>query len=102
MGPKEKLPSEEFPSSNSGLFTPEPRTGAQSDLGIADFNLSKGLEELQGRRNLLIYMHDNPDPDAMAAAMGIKHLVECTTDLNATLAWGESSAAPKTAPWSKS
>ena len=89
MSPREKIPSsEEFPSSNSGLFTPEPRTGAHSDLGIADFNLLKGLEELQGRRNLLIYMHDNPDPDAMAAAMGIKHLVECTTDLTATLALG--------------
>ena len=89
MSPREKIPSsEEFPSSNSGLFTPEPRTGAHSDLGIADFNLLKGLEELRGRRNLLIYMHDNPDPDAMAAAMGIKHLVECTTDLTATLALG--------------
>ena len=88
MAGRERLPSEEYPSSNSGLFTPEPRTGAQSDLGIADFNLSKGLGELQGRSNLLIYMHDNPDPDAMAAAMGLKHLVECTTDLAATLALG--------------
>jgi len=85
---KKKRPTEEYPSSNSGLFTPEPRTGSQSDLGLADFNLSKGIEQLQGRRNLLIYMHDNPDPDAMAAAMGIKHLVECTTDLTATLALG--------------
>jgi len=88
MGAKERLPSDELTSSNSGLFTPEPRTGGQSDLGIADFKVSKGIEDLQGRHNLLIYMHDNPDPDAMAAAMGIKHLVECTTDLSATLALG--------------
>jgi nanoRNase/pAp phosphatase (c-di-AMP/oligoRNAs hydrolase) len=85
---KKKRQPEEFPSSNSGLFTPEPRTGSQSDLGIADFNLGKGIEQLQGRRNLLIYMHDNPDPDAMAAAMGLKRLVESTTDLSATLALG--------------
>jgi nanoRNase/pAp phosphatase (c-di-AMP/oligoRNAs hydrolase) len=87
--PERKHPSsDEFSSSNSGLFTPEPRTGSHSDLGIADFNLAKGLEELRGRRDLLIYMHDNPDPDAMGAAMGLKHLVESTTDLRATLALG--------------
>jgi nanoRNase/pAp phosphatase (c-di-AMP/oligoRNAs hydrolase) len=80
---------EEFgPSQNSGLFTPEPRTGAHSDFGLGAFNLDKGLEFLQGRRNLLIYTHDNPDPDAMAAAMGLKHLVESATDVTATLALG--------------
>ena len=88
MSGRKKQPTEEIPSSNSGLFTPEPRTGAQSDLGIADFSLSKGIKHLQGRRNLIIYMHDNPDPDAMAAAMGLKRLVEYTTDLSATLASG--------------
>ena len=88
MPDRNKQPSGEFGPSSSGLFTPEPRTGAHSDLGIADFSLSKGLEQLQGRRDLLIYMHDNPDPDAMAAAMGLKYLVECTTDLRATLALG--------------
>ena len=88
MPDRNKQPSGEFGPSSSGLFTPEPRTGAHSDLGIADFSLSKGLEQLQGRRDLLIYMHDNPDPDAMAAAMGLKYLVEGTTDLRATLALG--------------
>src|SRR5512137_34892 len=72
----------------SGLFTPEPRTGAHSDFGLGAFDLDKGLQFLQGRKNLLVYMHDNPDPDAMAAAMGLKHLVESSTDLVATLALG--------------
>jgi nanoRNase/pAp phosphatase (c-di-AMP/oligoRNAs hydrolase) len=85
---RKKRPTEEFASSNSGLFTPEPRTGTHSDLGIADFNLAQGLAQLKGRNNLLIYMHDNPDPDAMAAAMGLKHLVETSTELSATLALG--------------
>ena len=88
MPDRKKQPSGEFGPSSSGLFTPEPRTGAHSDLGIADFSLSKGLERLRGRRDLLIYMHDNPDPDAMAAAMGLKSLVESTSDLRATLALG--------------
>jgi len=87
-GERRRQPSGEFGSSSSGLFTPEPRTGAHSDLGIGEFSLTHGLERLQGRRDLLIYMHDNPDPDAMAAAMGLKHLVESTTELRATLALG--------------
>jgi nanoRNase/pAp phosphatase (c-di-AMP/oligoRNAs hydrolase) len=88
MPERPKQPSGEFGPSSSGLFTPEPRTGAHSDLGLGEFNLSKSLEHLQGRRDLLIYMHDNPDPDAMGAALGLKHLVECTTELRATLALG--------------
>jgi nanoRNase/pAp phosphatase (c-di-AMP/oligoRNAs hydrolase) len=88
MSERAKQPSGEFGQSSSGLFTPEPRTGAHSDLGIGDFSLSEGLERLRGRRDLLIYMHDNPDPDAMAAAMGLKHLVERTTEVRATLALG--------------
>ena len=100
MPDRRKQPSGEFGSSSSGLFTPEPRTGAHSDLGIGEFSLTRGLERLQGRRDLLVYMHDNPDPDAMAAAMGLKHLVESTTELRATLALGGSSAAPRTGPWS--
>lgn len=80
---------EEFGTSpNSGLFTPEPRTGAHSDFGLGAFDVNHGLDLLKERKNLLIYMHDNPDPDAMAAAMGLKHLVEATTDLTATLALG--------------
>ncbi len=89
MGDTKLTDVEEFASSpNSGLFTPEPRTGAHSDFGLGAFDLGRGLELLKGRKNLLIYMHDNPDPDAMAAAMGLKHLIEETTELIATLALG--------------
>jgi nanoRNase/pAp phosphatase (c-di-AMP/oligoRNAs hydrolase) len=89
MAASEKDPAEEeFPSSKSGLFTPDPSTAAARDAGVGEFDLGKNLEALKSRRNLLIYMHDNPDPDAMAAAMGLKQLVEDTTDLTATLALG--------------
>jgi nanoRNase/pAp phosphatase (c-di-AMP/oligoRNAs hydrolase) len=88
MATRKNLPVEDVSSATSSLFTPEPRTGANSDFGLGDFKLDQGLAILQDRKNLLIYMHDNPDPDAMAAAMGLKHLVESTTDLGATLALG--------------
>ena len=32
------------------------------------FPLEAALQKLSGTRRLLIYMHDNPDPDALAAA----------------------------------
>ncbi|MGD0839332.1 MAG: DHH family phosphoesterase [Polyangia bacterium] len=75
-------------SFGGGLFTPEPRTGAHFDFGLGAFDLDKGLAGLEGRKNLLIYMHDNPDPDAMAAAMGLKQLIESATAISATLALG--------------
>ena len=89
MNPKDGRISGEFSSSpSSGLFTPAPRTGSQVDLGIADFQLGNGLEMMKARRNLVIFMHDNPDPDAMAAALGLKYLVEYSTDVHATIASG--------------
>ena len=40
------------------------------------FPLETNLERLAGSRRLLIFMHDNPDPDALAAAHGLRLLVE--------------------------
>jgi nanoRNase/pAp phosphatase (c-di-AMP/oligoRNAs hydrolase) len=37
---------------------------------------------------MLVYMHDNPDPDALAAALGLKLLVERVAGTRATLALG--------------
>jgi nanoRNase/pAp phosphatase (c-di-AMP/oligoRNAs hydrolase) len=88
MSTKEDRGTGDYSAQSSALFTPAPRTGSQADLGIADFQLEKGIELLQTRHNLVIFMHDNPDPDAMAAAMGLKYLVEQTTDVHATLALG--------------
>ena len=34
-----------------------------------------------GRRSLLIYTHDNPDPDALAAALGLQRLAEHELDV---------------------
>ena len=52
------------------------------------FPLEDALHKLAGTRRLLIYMHDNPDPDALAAASGLKRLLEQEVDADVTLALG--------------
>lgn len=52
------------------------------------FPLEAALEKLSGTRRLLVYMHDNPDPDALAAASGLKRLVEQEVEAEVTLALG--------------
>jgi nanoRNase/pAp phosphatase (c-di-AMP/oligoRNAs hydrolase) len=51
-------------------------------------DLAHALEQIRGEESMLIYMHDNPDPDALAAAVGLKRLVEHEAGLQATLALG--------------
>jgi nanoRNase/pAp phosphatase (c-di-AMP/oligoRNAs hydrolase) len=51
-------------------------------------DLAHALEQIRGEESMLIYMHDNPDPDALAAAVGLKRLVEQEAGLQATLALG--------------
>jgi len=51
-------------------------------------DLAHALEQIRGEGSMLIYMHDNPDPDALAAAVGLKRLVEHEAGLQATLALG--------------
>jgi nanoRNase/pAp phosphatase (c-di-AMP/oligoRNAs hydrolase) len=52
------------------------------------FPLEAALERLAGSRRLLIYMHDNPDPDALAAATGLKRLLEQEIEVEVALALG--------------
>lgn len=53
------------------------------------FELPRAIARLQGQRSALIYMHDNPDPDALAAAVGLKALLEREiAGAQATLAMG--------------
>jgi nanoRNase/pAp phosphatase (c-di-AMP/oligoRNAs hydrolase) len=58
------------------------------ELDVFEFDLGPVLERLRGRRNLLIYMHDNPDPDALASAFGLKRLLEHVLPIKATLVVG--------------
>lgn len=50
--------------------------------------LAKLVESLQGAGTLLITMQDNPDPDAIAAAVGLRALAHGVADVTCTLAHG--------------
>jgi nanoRNase/pAp phosphatase (c-di-AMP/oligoRNAs hydrolase) len=52
------------------------------------FDLDGALAQLAGRKSALIYTHDNPDPDSLAAAMGLGRLFEHALSAKVTLAYG--------------
>ena len=54
----------------------------------SSFDLDRALAGLAGRRSLLIYTHDNPDPDALAAALGLQRLAEHELHIDTTLTYG--------------
>jgi nanoRNase/pAp phosphatase (c-di-AMP/oligoRNAs hydrolase) len=65
-----------------------PTSGVPVALPSTGFPLETALRRMQGTRRLLVYMHDNPDPDALAAAFGLKRLFEHELDAEVTLALG--------------
>ena len=54
----------------------------------SNFNLDGALAALQGRKSLLVYTHDNPDPDALAAALGLQRLAQHELHVDVTMAYG--------------
>ncbi len=46
------------------------------------------IEGLRGKGSVLIVTHDHPDPDALAAAVALKHLILVKTGQDATIAFG--------------
>jgi nanoRNase/pAp phosphatase (c-di-AMP/oligoRNAs hydrolase) len=53
-----------------------------------DFSLEEQLARVRGRGKGLVLMHDNPDPDCMAAAECMKLLLRERADLEVTIARG--------------
>jgi nanoRNase/pAp phosphatase (c-di-AMP/oligoRNAs hydrolase) len=53
-----------------------------------NFDLGAALAVLAGRKSLLIYTHDNPDPDALAAALGLQRLAQHELGIDVTMAYG--------------
>jgi nanoRNase/pAp phosphatase (c-di-AMP/oligoRNAs hydrolase) len=49
---------------------------------------SQFIEWLRGKGTVLIVTHDHPDPDSLAAAMALKHLILVKTGQGATVAYG--------------
>lgn len=48
----------------------------------------KLLNWVRGKGKVLIFAHDNPDPDSLAAAMALKHLLLQKTGQEATITYG--------------
>ncbi len=46
------------------------------------------LDYVRGKGKVLIVAHDNPDPDSLAAAFALRHLLEVSVNINATIAFG--------------
>lgn len=45
------------------------------------------IEYMQGKGSILIVTHDNPDPDALAAAFALRHLIEVKAQKQAVIAY---------------
>ncbi|MDX2019090.1 MAG: DHH family phosphoesterase [Deltaproteobacteria bacterium] len=58
---------------------------ASEEQAAHDFDLTRALATLAGRRSIGVYMHDNPDPDSMAAAWGLAKLLEAELGAKVTL-----------------
>ncbi len=86
------MPNQHPEAPDSRTSADEPQDSEPpSSAGMDDepvFDLGPALERLRGRENLLIYAHDNPDPDALASALGLKRVIEHATPMKATLALG--------------
>ncbi|HEX4403566.1 MAG TPA: DHH family phosphoesterase [Polyangia bacterium] len=52
------------------------------------FDLERAIAGLAGRKSVLIYTHDNPDPDSLAAAMSLGRLLEHELGARVTLTHG--------------
>jgi nanoRNase/pAp phosphatase (c-di-AMP/oligoRNAs hydrolase) len=52
------------------------------------FPVERYLRALRGRKAALIYTHDNPDPDSLAAALGLARLFEHELEIPVTIAHG--------------
>lgn len=50
--------------------------------------ISQFIEWVRGRGKVLIVTHDNPDPDSIAAAVALRHLLVVKTGQNAVLTYG--------------
>jgi nanoRNase/pAp phosphatase (c-di-AMP/oligoRNAs hydrolase) len=53
-----------------------------------DERIPKMLAALEGKRALVIQTHNNPDPDSIGSAAGLRYLIESLTDIEPVIAFG--------------
>lgn len=63
-------------------------TPAQVARSKRTFAFKKQLDRLRRRQRALIYTHDNPDPDSLAAAWGLARLFQHELKIDVTIAHG--------------
>lgn len=54
---------------------------------MGDFDLLGALERLDRHETCLLLTHTNPDPDGIAAAHGLRHLIESKTNVSVTVGY---------------
>jgi nanoRNase/pAp phosphatase (c-di-AMP/oligoRNAs hydrolase) len=85
------IPGGASPGGPASSAAPAAASGGEPSAapgGAPAFPLAAHLEALRGRRRALIYTHDNPDPDSLAAAWGLARLFASTLALESTVAHG--------------
>jgi nanoRNase/pAp phosphatase (c-di-AMP/oligoRNAs hydrolase) len=58
------------------------------DSSVSAESVANMIEWLRGRGKILIVCHDNPDPDSIAAAVALRHLILIKTGQDAVLSYG--------------
>jgi nanoRNase/pAp phosphatase (c-di-AMP/oligoRNAs hydrolase) len=71
----------------SSPHLPERRPDHASQFALRD-RLRKLLTVARSHERALVLTHDNPDPDAVASACGLAHLLESAAGIHATAAYG--------------
>jgi nanoRNase/pAp phosphatase (c-di-AMP/oligoRNAs hydrolase) len=58
-----------------------------AELDLSRTNSAAIVDYVLGKGKILIVTHDNPDPDALAAAFALRHLIEVKAQLQAVIAY---------------
>ena len=66
----------------------DPEEHSVLDATAATDSVASMIEWLRGRGKILIVCHDNPDPDSIAAAVALRHLILMKTGQDAVLSYG--------------
>src|SRR5580700_5434446 len=64
-----------------------PRSGTVAELSATQ-KLERLFRVARGRKRALVLTHDNPDPDSIASAVALAHLLERRADIDARVGYG--------------
>jgi nanoRNase/pAp phosphatase (c-di-AMP/oligoRNAs hydrolase) len=66
----------------------EKNVACRAELAFSNERAEQVVEWMRGRGRILIVIHDNPDPDAIAAGVALRHLLLVQTGQDAIIAFG--------------